>query len=281
MDEIEQLANESESIGDDVNIDDVELDDIDTYPETDNSIDDNLDDVDYEGKQYKLPKELKDALLRQSDYTKKTQEVAAQRQAVEAQRQQAENAIQFVTQFQKEYAELSTVNNQLERLSKLDWNAAINENPVEAMKLQARFNELRMQRDNIANNLNGLQANIEQQRQAEMQRAIYEGEQVLAKEIPNWNAETKGAILKTAQIFGFDAKELQGITDPRIVKVLHAAMMHENAKAKLKTVKPSEPIKPTVIAKSSGKGKSNPREDQMSDAEWSKWYDSNQRSKRN
>ena len=39
--------------------------------------------VNYEGTEYEVPTALKDALLRQSDYTRKTQEVSEQRKALE------------------------------------------------------------------------------------------------------------------------------------------------------------------------------------------------------
>lgn len=260
-DELDSIIDETEELDTDETGDDDQ--------ETDTDETSELEDVDYEGKQYKLPKELKEALLRQADYTRKTQEVAQERQTIEQQRQQAEQAIQQVAQFQKEYAELSTINSQIERLSKLDWNEVINENPVEAMKLQARFNELRMQRDNIAGNINNLQATIEQQRQAEMARAIQEGEAVLARDIPNWGAETKAAISKTAQSFGFKPAELQGITDPRMIKVLHAAMMHMQAREKLSKPASSKPVEPTKTVKSA---KPAPRgiSDQLPVDEWMK-----------
>jgi len=47
-----------------------------------------LETVEYEGKTYQLPPELKSALLRQQDYTRKTQEVATIRKQVEADQQQ-------------------------------------------------------------------------------------------------------------------------------------------------------------------------------------------------
>src|ERR1700761_7141568 len=40
----------------------------------------------YNGKTYSLPPELRHALLRQADYTRKTQELAGQRRAFEAER---------------------------------------------------------------------------------------------------------------------------------------------------------------------------------------------------
>lgn len=265
-DEIEQTDYESDSIAEPEELD-TELDTDETDLETDTGEEDDSEDVDYEGKQYKVPKEIKDALLRQADYTRKTQEVAQQRQAVEATKAQAERAIQMVSQYQKEYAQLHQVDSQLERLSGLDWNAAINENPVEAMKLQARFNELRMQREQIAGNINQIQQQTEQQRHAEMQHQLQEGEAVLSREIPNWGADTKKAIVETASKFGFSAQDLQGITDPRMVKVLHAAMMHQKSLDKLAKPTPSKPIEPTKTVKSS---KPAPRglSDQLPTDEW-------------
>jgi hypothetical protein len=61
----------------------------DAPPEVETS-DDDSEEVDYEGEKYKLPKKLKDALLRQQDYTQKTQQVAEQRRAIEAQAQQVQ-----------------------------------------------------------------------------------------------------------------------------------------------------------------------------------------------
>lgn len=249
MDENIEQPDELESITDEIEIvDDIDSDEADL--ETDSGVDDELDEVDYEGKQYKVPKELKDALLRQADYTRKTQEVAQQRQAVEQQRQQAEQAIQLVSQFQKEYAELSAIDSQLDKLSKLDWNAAINENPVEAMKLQARFNELRMAKDTLTSNISNIQQTVQQQRQAELARAVAEGEATLQRDIPNWGVETKQAIAAAAKSFGFTDADLQGIADPRIIKVLHAAMMHEQGKQKLQKPTPSKPLEPTKTVKS-------------------------------
>ena len=44
---------------------------------------DDTEEVDWDGAKYRVPKPLKDALLRQADYTRKTQELAEQRRTVE------------------------------------------------------------------------------------------------------------------------------------------------------------------------------------------------------
>src|SRR5437868_9942337 len=45
------------------------------------------DEIEHEGRKYQVPKALKPLLLMQADYTRKTQEVAEQRRAVQAERQ--------------------------------------------------------------------------------------------------------------------------------------------------------------------------------------------------
>jgi hypothetical protein len=47
-----------------------------------------LETVDYDGKQYQVPKALKAGIMMQADYTRKTQEVAEQRRELESRSQQ-------------------------------------------------------------------------------------------------------------------------------------------------------------------------------------------------
>src|SRR5688572_14468037 len=55
---------------------------------------DELDEIEFDGERYKIPKKLKNGFLMQSDYTRKTQEVAEERKAIaaakEAAKQEAE-----------------------------------------------------------------------------------------------------------------------------------------------------------------------------------------------
>lgn len=242
--------------------------------ESDQEPAEELDDVEYEGKQYKLPKELKEALLRQADYTRKTQEVADQRREIEYQQQQAQVAIQATAAFQQEYAQLQNIDQQLEQLRSIDWNAAINEDPQTAMKLQVRFNELVRNRGEVANKIGQIQADVEQRRQQTMQEAIQRGEAELKSSIPGWGDDLKADIVKTARSMGFQAHELQGITDPRMIKVLHKAYLHDKAQQKLQKATPSEPPKPASSIKP-GKGASGVNPDKLSADDWMKWREGN------
>src|ERR1044072_211867 len=56
---------------------------------------DELEDWEEEGKTYKVPKPLKSHLLRNRDYTSKTQELAATRKEVEAERERVAEEAKF------------------------------------------------------------------------------------------------------------------------------------------------------------------------------------------
>jgi hypothetical protein len=103
-------------------------------------VDDSVE-VDYEGEKVKVPAKIKDALLRQADYTRKTQEVAEHRKALEAERQ----AMQFQMQFSQvsfaKQAELQNIDSQakaiVQALPEL-WRT----NPEQASQYQAMLYEL-------------------------------------------------------------------------------------------------------------------------------------------
>lgn len=275
MEETEQLEEILDSEPEEQLEDDIETEETDSNEEPEETEEDDSEEVDYEGKKYKLPKELKEALLRQSDYTKKTQEVAEQRKAIESQKANAEVAIQAVTQFQKEFAELSMVNSQIEKFNGLNWNEAINENPVDAMKLQMKYQELVQSRADLTGKINSIQQEVEQRRSSELQSAIQHANTVLSKEIPGWGADKYAEISKTAtKMLGISQKELDETIDPRIWKGLHIisefAKMQEKSLTKIKTTDKPD-IKPTVVVKASGSSKTVTNPDKMSTEEWLKW----------
>jgi hypothetical protein len=231
-----------------------------------------LEDVDYEGKQYKLPKELKEALLRQADYTRKTQEVAEQRRQIEIEKQQAQMAIQATSAFQQEYAQLQNFDAQLEQLRNIDWNAVINEDPQTAMKLQVRFNDLLRSRNDTADRIGHIQQDLEQRRQAEITAQLQRAEIELKAAIPEWGSEElRSGLVKTAMSSGFEADDLANITDPRMIKVLHKAYLYDKAQQKLAKAAPSaQEIKPATTIKS-GKGSGQINPDKLSADDWVKW----------
>lgn len=227
-----------------------ETDEADSDEETAKTEDD-AEEVEFEGKAYKVPKEIKDALLRQSDYTRKTQEVAEQRKVVQQQVQE----IELQQAFQKEHfpkmMEMRVLETQLQQFAQVDWRALIAENPAQAMELQ-------LQRDNLRERAGSIKAEIQQlaaehgAKAAELrQQAQARCIETVRKDIKGFDADMLRSIDETARGFGFTGEELAQVTDPRVIKVLHAAMQYQKLQAsKPLAAKKVQDAKPVQVATS-------------------------------
>lgn len=193
---------------------------------------DGLVEAEFEGKSYKVPQELKDALLRQADYTRKTQEVAEQRKAIE-ERQAALEQQQtlMASQFEKA-VQLRGMQEKLAQYEALDWNAIAENNPSEAMKLNVAYQKLQQEANKAAYELNQASSQQQQLTQQQRQQKLQEAQQELFKYIPNFNAEIAERIRKTANEYGVSDQEINSIVDPRQIRILHDAMQWRAMQAK-------------------------------------------------
>lgn len=111
---------------------------------------DTAEEVEYEGKAYKVPKEIKEALLRQTDYTKKTQEVAVHRRQVEDKAMFIAAKEQLMNAVSEELADMKSAEKQLQAYAGVDWQSLHANDPAQAFahsqkhqELKARVQELR------------------------------------------------------------------------------------------------------------------------------------------
>src|SRR5690349_1139844 len=80
---------------------------------------DETEEVEHEGKKYKIPKPLKGALLMQADYTRKTQEVAEQRKQVEAERARFAEEQKLIAESISEFGKVQALNDALAQYDKV------------------------------------------------------------------------------------------------------------------------------------------------------------------
>lgn len=270
--ELPESTETAAEVETDAETEDAELDEQTAEPEE--------EDVEYEGKQYKVPKELKDALLRQSDYTRKTQEIAETRKQVEAHAQQLQVERQFVQQNLQEVAAITAIDQQLSQFAQLDWNAMTDADPAQAMKLDRQMRYLHAQREQIAFGITQKQAEFAQRQQQDAARQLEEGRLVLEREIPGWGAEKAQELFLFGKSYGIPEQLLGTLNMPVLVKALHDLKQYHHLKEKA-TTKPKAPVqeKPvTRIAASKASGAIDP--DRMSPDQWLKWREGQLRSKR-
>lgn len=193
--------------------------------------------------------------LRQADYTKKTQEVAEQRKAAEAETAKArEERARYAEGLSKAQAVLEA---QLQEQQNIDWQTLLETDPVEYLK-QQRIAQARQ-----AN----LQQTLAQQEQLkELARADQESsyrqhvlaqrEQLLAK-VPEWKdeakmkagvAEIKEYLLKS----GYSESEISNVHDHRAVLNVRKAMLFDKMMAKASAASKQVQKVPQRVERSTG-----------------------------
>lgn len=250
---------------------DVEDDDIDGEAELENESTDDPDDeeIEYEGEKFKVPAKLKDAFLRQADYTRKTQEAAEIKRQAETQVEAVKQREAFIQQNVAEVARIHAIDAELAQFQGVNWDQLWDSDPVQAGKLNQRAQMLQAQRAQTEQVLTQRQAQFQQWQQQQAAMRMQEGQRVLQREIPNWGTEVQSQLLDYAQKTGWSASEIQNIT-PRQVVALYRDLQFTKIREKA-TQKPKVVQEKPVTRIAATKATANKDPDKMSTEEWAKW----------
>jgi hypothetical protein len=217
----------------------IETDETDQESEQSDEPEDDSEEVEYEGEKFKVPAKLKDALLRQADYTRKTQEVAEVRRQAEAERQLFEQQKQFHFANMQEVARVIAIDQQLQQYAAINWDQLENSDPVQAMKLQRQFRELQAQKAQSESTVAQRHQAMQQAQQQEAAMRLNEGQRVLTREIPGWGPELALKLKEFGLKEGMSAKKINSMDDPSDVLNLYAKYQLSEMKAKA-TKKPQQ-----------------------------------------
>ena len=201
------------------------------------------EEIDIEGEKYRAPKKLAERLkeleqgsLRQDDYTRKTQTVAEERRAIEAERQSLVAQRQFQQQHVQAVAKVIAIDERLEQFSKLDWNAIDAADPVQSMKLSRQMQELQAQRTQI---VNGIEQTSSQQAQAQQQAIARQRQEAVAqlqRDIKGFGTpEVAKELFETGTKYGIKDDEWKNLDDPRLYKLINVARLYDKLVAKQTT----------------------------------------------
>lgn len=185
---------------------------------------DDSEEVEFEGKTYQLPKELKRGLLREKDYTLKTQEVAEQRKALEDHKQFLQQAEKFQQATFKKAVELQALETQLERFNGVDWEALATADPAEFLKLDRAQRALQERASRAKGDMQQAWQAQQELTAKEQHEQLQRGQAELAKSLKGWGPDLAKRVVDNGKEYGFSERELATVSDPRYVKVLHDAM---------------------------------------------------------
>lgn len=180
-------------------------------------------------KKYVVPKPLVEGAMRQADYTKKTEEVAAERRVLAAERAASEFRQAVVQELAPALAQIQNTEQHIEQL-----RGQMPDPKVDPMgylefdkQLRGLTDGLQQLRDAVAKRGTEL-AQQEQSARAELLQSAYEA---TVKLVPKWSDESfRMQVAQFGVQQGYTPEELMNITDPRMIRLMRDAMSYRRLK---------------------------------------------------
>jgi hypothetical protein len=229
-------------------------------------------DVEHEGQVYRLPEALRGGFLRQADYTRKTQELAEHRRALETERADAAAMAQAAHGALSDRAHLAALDQQLAGFQSVGWRALEQHDPERAHVLQQQAQQTLALREHYAQAvaLHVSHARIQAAQEAAARMA--QTGRILSREIDGWSPELAGKLVDYAQGHGVTLDELGAADDPRVWKILHRAWQGDQAGQRedaAKAAAQAQAVRPAVTVSGAAASGGGVR-DELATKEWMK-----------
>lgn len=249
--ESEETTSEAEPDPEPKDSDETEPDEGD--PESDDDAE-SLAEVEYEGKTYKVAPELQKALLRQSDYSRKMNEVSAKDKVLSQRMEAAEVMAQGAQELAEAIAETKLIDRQLKHYEGVDLRALRSENPAEFAAVAAEIQMLRMSKADAEAKTAAINGKVQTAKSQDYAALKTEMAKALDKHLPGWKGDLGVKITGYALSLGYTEDDVSKLTDPRVVVALDKARRYDAmhaSKGELKAkaadvpriVKPGAPVR--------------------------------------
>ena len=209
----------------------------------------------------------------QSDYTKKTQELAEQRKHIEAREQSAEKLLSLQGDTLDIYSKGLAIRQELAQLNEIDLNQLWQSNPDQARQISDAISQKTKEFNATVQQVSAKEGEMAQTKQADRQAKEIEGEKTLNARIPQFTEKVGEVIDYFCKTYGADKKATEAgwRSDPVVTELAYKAMMFDKMKANVKKGSKVNPATATESKPVKGKGgrhKSNTPTDKDSAKEW-------------
>ena len=192
--------------------------------------------------------ELRNGYQRQADYTRKSQALAEQRkayeanlQAIQSEREQYSQALQMMVAQQK---------NELSQYENIDWKTLKEDDPMEYTEKRLEFQEARDKIARVQQEQQRVAAEQQQRVQQQLSEIMQTEFTKLKEALPAYvdpSSNLKNELRDYGLSLGFSQQDLDSISDHRVVLVLHKAMLQDRAaQGTVRKAKSSKPV-PKVV----------------------------------
>lgn len=239
----------------------------------DDELEEDLDGVKVRGKKEALER-LKAERLMQADYTRKTQEVAEQRKAIEAAQEQFQAQRNFEQQNLDIVADLRAMEREMAQLQQINLQQLSDQDPMQAQKLMVRMQQLQTARGQAAQALTQRHQAFQHEQQQLAARQLEEGQKVLQRDIPGWGPELASKLTAFALANGYSEREVAAIRSPAMVRSLYREYQVAEAKKQATKRTPAVQAAPITRVNSASKSRAAIDPDKLSPEQWLKWRNS-------
>lgn len=202
----------------------------------------DLAELDWEGVKFQVPSKAKDAFMRNEDYTRKTQELAEQRKAVDQLREISQtkqmDAV-FQDSVQAEMQQAAMIDAYLTQVKKTDMSQMSID---QVLRQKMEIDGLKEQRDELRKSIGEKRAQFNDSVTARIKELRGKSRELASKSIQGFNEQMEADVRKFAAAEGLAEPEIDNVLlDPRSVKILWKAMQFDKVQAG--TVKADNAVK--------------------------------------
>mgnify|MGYP000620895346 CR=1 FL=1 len=256
---------------------DATTDELDTEQSDDAAPDADVEEVDYEGKKYAVPKDIKDALLRQADYTRKTQEIAETRRQIEQRANEVQQLAKLSDEELNDRANLRLTDTVLQRYQNVNWQQMAAEDPAGTQAKWIDYQQAQEARRFIVERLSHQQHQRGLSAQQEIAKRVQEAEAALAGDDKTWtvsrSAELSAFVQKT---YGISGEQMASAMSPAFARLMRDAMTGRKALATATAKPPPAPAQPVTTLKANTPTKPG-LHDGLSTEEWMRRHNAQRR----
>jgi len=221
--------------------------------------------VTIDGEEHQIPlDELLKGYSRQSDYTRKTQQVSEQRKEFDAMKQNMAQEYQQIQAERNQYVQslqnlMKTSMGNVDKFDNIDWETMKETDPIEYVTKREEFREAQEKVQGMRNEQQMAQQRQAAQEQTSRQELLQREHNALVDALPDWgNPDKQKGLAKGIRDYamgqGFAKEELDSLVDHRSILVLLKAKQYDQLqKADVKSKKLKN--KPRVIRAGTGRDK--------------------------
>lgn len=193
----------------------------------------------WDGEIIAAPPNIKEALMRNKDYTEGSQKNATDRKELEVQKgnlDRIDSQYKFAISVQDDVLKAHQLEQQIEQARVYMRENIEGMSHTDLEKIRMAMDETRLERDKLISNVHSKNNEFQQAHEQTLTELMTKSTEVLRQKIPGWNEETEGQLRAYALDQGIPEQTYNAVVDPLEKLILHKAMQFDALQAGIKPV---------------------------------------------